>query len=225
MNAWIRSLHGETASRAHKGSRTTPGCLIGRSSGGSASVSPTSGPTRTRSAWRPVPPRAPTSSATTSPRSGPTTSSRCRTGSASRSSIRARGRRRRRQQSGRSRFARSVCPLRAPWWTRSRTPIAALASRLNEAILARIEALLPLYAIPGRAPTRSDVLRAVMLSRGRGITGGAAYEPPILTARRAVKHRPRPVIREREGRRAALGVWRSARGSASTHSVRAPPPG
>jgi hypothetical protein len=35
---------------------------------------------------------------------------------------------------------------------------------LDEATLARIDALLPLYAIPGREATRSDALRAVLLA-------------------------------------------------------------
>jgi hypothetical protein len=43
-------------------------------------------------------------------------------------------------------------------------PKGHTAVRLEEAALARLDALLPLYALPGREPTRSDVLRAVILA-------------------------------------------------------------
>jgi hypothetical protein len=39
-----------------------------------------------------------------------------------------------------------------------------VAVRLDNAIIARLDALLPLYALPGREPTRSDALRAVILA-------------------------------------------------------------
>jgi hypothetical protein len=39
-----------------------------------------------------------------------------------------------------------------------------VAVRLDQATVARIDALLPLYAIPGREATRSDALRAVLLA-------------------------------------------------------------
>lgn len=39
-----------------------------------------------------------------------------------------------------------------------------VAVRLDAATIARLDALLPLYALPGRAATRSDGLRAVILA-------------------------------------------------------------
>ncbi|MFT3775782.1 MAG: hypothetical protein QM820_61325 [Minicystis sp.] len=39
-----------------------------------------------------------------------------------------------------------------------------VAVRLDAAIIARLDALLPLYALPGRQATRSDGLRAVILA-------------------------------------------------------------
>ena len=39
-----------------------------------------------------------------------------------------------------------------------------VAVRLDEATIARLDALLGLYALPGRAATRSDGLRAVILA-------------------------------------------------------------
>ena len=39
-----------------------------------------------------------------------------------------------------------------------------VAVRLDPATLARLDALLPLYALPGRPPTHSDGLRAVILA-------------------------------------------------------------
>jgi hypothetical protein len=39
-----------------------------------------------------------------------------------------------------------------------------VAVRLDAATVARLEALLPLYALPGRPATRSDGLRAVILA-------------------------------------------------------------
>jgi hypothetical protein len=36
--------------------------------------------------------------------------------------------------------------------------------KLDPALVARLDALLPLYALPGREPTRSDSLRAVVLA-------------------------------------------------------------
>jgi hypothetical protein len=43
-------------------------------------------------------------------------------------------------------------------------PKGHVAVRLDEPTIARIEALLPLYALPGRTATRSDGLRAVILA-------------------------------------------------------------
>jgi|HubBroStandDraft_6_1064221.scaffolds.fasta_scaffold651374_2 hypothetical protein len=39
-----------------------------------------------------------------------------------------------------------------------------VAVRLDNATIARLDALLPLYALPGRDATRSDALRAVILA-------------------------------------------------------------
>jgi hypothetical protein len=39
-----------------------------------------------------------------------------------------------------------------------------VAVRLDQATIARLDALLQLYALPGRAATRSDGLRAVILA-------------------------------------------------------------
>jgi hypothetical protein len=39
-----------------------------------------------------------------------------------------------------------------------------VAVRLDNATIARLDALLPLYALPGREATRSDALRAVILA-------------------------------------------------------------
>jgi len=55
-----------------------------------------------------------------------------------------------------------------------------MAVRLDEATIARLDALLPLYALPGRAATRSDGLRAVIL---------AGLE---IEERRVTRHRPGP---------------------------------
>jgi hypothetical protein len=43
-------------------------------------------------------------------------------------------------------------------------PKGHVAVRLDEPTIARLDALLPLYAIPGRPATRSDGLRAVILA-------------------------------------------------------------
>jgi len=43
-------------------------------------------------------------------------------------------------------------------------PRGHVAVRLDEPTIARLDALLPLYALPGRAATRSDGLRAVILA-------------------------------------------------------------
>jgi hypothetical protein len=43
-------------------------------------------------------------------------------------------------------------------------PKGHVAVRLDEPTIARLDALLPLYAIPGRTATRSDGLRAVILA-------------------------------------------------------------
>jgi hypothetical protein len=39
-----------------------------------------------------------------------------------------------------------------------------VAVRLDPETIAALDALLPLYALPGRPPTRSDALRAVILA-------------------------------------------------------------
>jgi hypothetical protein len=46
----------------------------------------------------------------------------------------------------------------------SRAPKNHVAVRLDPATIARLDALLPLYALPGRGATRSDGLRAVILA-------------------------------------------------------------
>jgi hypothetical protein len=43
-------------------------------------------------------------------------------------------------------------------------PKGHVAVRLDDATIARIDALLPLYALPGRQGKRSDALRAVLLA-------------------------------------------------------------
>lgn len=43
-------------------------------------------------------------------------------------------------------------------------PRGHVAVRLDEPTIARVDALLPLYALPGRDATRSDGLRAVILA-------------------------------------------------------------
>jgi hypothetical protein len=43
-------------------------------------------------------------------------------------------------------------------------PRGHVAVRLDEPTIARLDALLPLYALPGRDATRSDALRAVVLA-------------------------------------------------------------
>lgn len=43
-------------------------------------------------------------------------------------------------------------------------PKGHVAVRLDTPTIERLEALLPLYALPGRAATRSDGLRAVILA-------------------------------------------------------------
>jgi hypothetical protein len=71
-----------------------------------------------------------------------------------------------------------------------RSPIAKgqkehVAVRLDDATVARLEALLPRYALPGRSATRSDGLRAVILAglaveeariAGSCVASGAAEE-------------------------------------------------
>ena len=46
----------------------------------------------------------------------------------------------------------------------SSAPKGHVAVRLDQATIARIEALMPLYALPGRQATRSDALRALLLA-------------------------------------------------------------
>jgi hypothetical protein len=43
-----------------------------------------------------------------------------------------------------------------------RTPKGHVAVRLDQPTIDRIDALLPLYELPGREPRRSDALRAVV---------------------------------------------------------------
>jgi hypothetical protein len=43
-------------------------------------------------------------------------------------------------------------------------PRGHVAVRLDTSTIARLDALLPLYALPGRSATRSDGLRAVILA-------------------------------------------------------------
>jgi len=68
-------------------------------------------------------------------------------------------------------------------------PRGHVAVRLDENTIARLDALLPLYALPGRDATRSDGLRAVILAgleieEGRATrrsarpSAGADGEPP-----------------------------------------------
>jgi hypothetical protein len=47
---------------------------------------------------------------------------------------------------------------------RTALPRGHVAVRLDESTIARLDALLPLYALPGRSATRSDGLRAVILA-------------------------------------------------------------
>lgn len=70
------------------------------------------------------------------------------------------------------------------------TPRGHVAVRLDEETIERLDALLPLYALPGREATRSDGLRAVILAglvieeerAGRGAkpasTKGGGGDPP-----------------------------------------------
>ena len=58
-----------------------------------------------------------------------------------------------------------------------------VAVRLDAATIARLDALLPLYALPGRTATRSDGLRAVILAgldveerRAAALAGKGAQE-------------------------------------------------
>jgi hypothetical protein len=55
--------------------------------------------------------------------------------------------------------------LRAmPRSKRTELPRGHVAVRLDERTIARLDALLPLYELPGRSATRSDGLRAVILA-------------------------------------------------------------
>jgi hypothetical protein len=45
-----------------------------------------------------------------------------------------------------------------------RTPKDHVAVRLDKPVVDRIDALLPLYELPGREPCRSDALRGVVLA-------------------------------------------------------------
>jgi hypothetical protein len=64
-------------------------------------------------------------------------------------------------------------------------PRGHVAVRLDEATIARLDALLPLYALPGRDATRSDGLRAVILAgleieearAARRAGGGSSTDP------------------------------------------------
>jgi hypothetical protein len=57
-----------------------------------------------------------------------------------------------------------------------------VAVRLDGATIARLDALLPLYALPGRPATRSDGLRAVILAglevEERRAAATAGTKPP-----------------------------------------------
>ncbi len=58
-----------------------------------------------------------------------------------------------------------------------------VAVRLDPATIARLDALLPLYALPGRPATRSDGLRAVILAgleveERRAAPAGGGTPPP-----------------------------------------------
>jgi hypothetical protein len=58
-------------------------------------------------------------------------------------------------------------------------PKGHVAVRLDEPTIARVEALLPLYALPGREATRSDGLRAVILA-GLGLEEDRASRMGVL---------------------------------------------
>jgi hypothetical protein len=61
----------------------------------------------------------------------------------------------------------AVMPPRAQAMPRPKLehpPREHVAVRLDPETIARLDALLPLYALPGRPPTRSDGLRAVVLA-------------------------------------------------------------
>lgn len=58
-------------------------------------------------------------------------------------------------------------------------PRGHVAVRLDQATITRVDALLPLYALPGREATRSDALRALIL---------AGFK---VEERRAARHRAR----------------------------------
>jgi len=67
----------------------------------------------------------------------------------------------------------------------SRLRLKNVAVRLDAEIVARLDALLPLYALPGRPATHSDVTRAVVLAgleleeqRAAHLVGG----PPTPTS-------------------------------------------
>jgi hypothetical protein len=67
----------------------------------------------------------------------------------------------------------------------SRPRLEHVAVRLDAEIIARLDALLPLYALPGRPATHSDVTRAVILAgldveekRAARLVGG----PPTPTS-------------------------------------------
>lgn len=55
-----------------------------------------------------------------------------------------------------------LAPMARPMGKRQ--PKGHAAVRLDEPTIARLDALLPLYALPGRPATRSDGLRAVILA-------------------------------------------------------------
>ncbi len=61
-----------------------------------------------------------------------------------------------------------------------RAPKGHVAVRLDQPTIDRIDALLPLYELPGREPRRSDALRGVLVA-------GLAVEE-----RRARRRRPAP---------------------------------
>jgi hypothetical protein len=58
-------------------------------------------------------------------------------------------------------------------------PKEHVAVRLEAPIIARLEALLPLYGLPGRAAKRSDVLRGAILA-GLGLEEARASQMGLL---------------------------------------------
>jgi hypothetical protein len=59
-------------------------------------------------------------------------------------------------------------------------PREHVAARLDQATVERLDRLLPLYALPGRPATRTDVVRAVILA-GLDVEESRAAEQGIVT--------------------------------------------